>query len=145
MILRLCMIVVIIIVITPFIGQAQDIPYEEVKIGCVNLKAADREIIISTDAGYQDLLKNLSAHPDCISYSLPKIDFSKNILLGLVVMSKGCSDPDYSTRVYKEKDELIFKVEVKENGMCKMLITKKYWITVPREFDERVRFITNEK
>lgn len=125
--------------------SAQDIAYEEVSIGCLNLSGLNRGIVISTDAEYKELLKNLSGHPDCASYKLPEIDFNNKILLGLRVNAKGCSAPEYFKRIYLVNGEIMFNVGVKENGMCKMLHQITYWITIQKEFGEKVQFITNLK
>jgi len=135
-----------IFLITISVCTAQkDIIYDDVGIMCLNLSGLSRGLIISTSDEYKELLKNLSPHPECTSYSLPEIDFNSKTLLGLRVNSKGCSAPEYFRRIYMVNGEVVFNVDIKENGMCKMLHQVTYWVTIPKEFGEKVQFITNMK
>lgn len=137
--------IIVICLISFNSGIAQDIIYDDVDIMCLNLSGLNRGLVIATYDEYSKLLKNLSAHPDCSSYSLPEIDFTNKILLGFRVNSKGCSAPQYRRRIYMTNSEIIFSVDVTENGMCKMLHEITYWVTIPMVHNANVRFVTNVK
>lgn len=88
---------------------------------------------------------NASLHPNCSSSPLPEIDFSKKVLLGFLLEAKGCSRPKYDFKVFRSDQNTVFNIEIEEQGMCKALFLKMIWITIDREFGERVSFENTNK
>ena len=121
-------------------GQGQDIKYDEVAIGCLNLTTFKEETVIRSSEEYNAILENISPHPSCGSYAPPAIDFSKKVLLGFLINAGGCSPPKYETKVFRSDQNTVFSVDVIERGMCKVLFQKMTWITIDREFGGRISF-----
>jgi len=121
-------------------GQGQDIKYDEVDIGCLNLTTFKKETVIRSNEKYNAILDNISPHPSCGSYTLPEIDFRKKVLLGFLINAKGCSPPKYRTKVFRSDQNTVFSVEIVEQGMCKALFQKMTWITIDRKFGGRILF-----
>ena len=119
-------------------GQGQDIKYDEVDIGCLNLTTFKKETVIRSNEEYNAILNNISPHPSCGSYTPPEIDFSRKVLLGFLINAGGCSPPKYETKVFRSDQNIVFSVEVIERGMCKVLFQKMTWITIDREFGGRI-------
>jgi hypothetical protein len=126
-------------------SQGQDIKYEGITIGCLNLTRINKESIVRSNDEYQKVFESRSPHPDCGSYSPPEIDFSKSTLLGFLINTKGCSEPELNFRVFKSENNVVFNVDVIENGMCKMLFQKIIWITIPKESGEQFKFVSSYK
>jgi hypothetical protein len=133
--------ITILFLFTGLCSQGQDISFEEVNIECLNLNSLNKETIITTNEGYEELLKNKSPFPNCNSDSHPQIDFSKNILVGFIISSGGCSPPKQTSRVYKSENKVVFEVNTSQNGACRMAFQKIVWITIPKEFGKQITFV----
>ena len=126
-------------------GQGQDITYDKVDIGCLNLTTFKKETVIRSNEEYNAILDNISPHPSCGSYAPPVIDFTKKVLLGFLINAGGCSPPKYETKVFRSGQNTVFSVEVIKQGMCKALFQKMTWITIDREFGGLISFESKVK
>jgi hypothetical protein len=64
----------------------------------------------------------------------PDIDFSRYTLLGTNTNASGCEVPDYNISVEKDnnKREYLFRVVIKEKGLCEQAFVKNTWILIPK-------------
>jgi hypothetical protein len=91
-----------------------------------------------TDEKYEQLVKDVFYDTlpfrGTENWLPPKIDFSKYIILGQSAHASGCEPPDYTVQMIKnkKKKELIFKVVLKEYGLCEMFIAKNIWVLVSK-------------
>lgn len=133
---------VISILISAFSGgQQQDVDFTEVNITCLDLNSFEKEIIITTNNEYKDILKRKSPFPNCNSDSQPQIDFSESILVGYLIESSGCSPPKHSIRLYKSDNKVVFEVSTAPDGACRMLYQKMVWITTSKVFSKQISFV----
>jgi hypothetical protein len=119
------------------------VPYEDVVIKCSSGEC--RKCIITNEQDYQALLKYRSAHPDCMDYKLPSIDFTKYTLIGQAITVGGCKRPDSYKEVVKipSQKKYILEARVQQYGMCKTGLKVKIWIIIPKiESDYTVEYNT---
>jgi hypothetical protein len=109
------------------------IEYQDVIIGCLKGNGQCTKCIITNEKDYQALLNDPSPHPECTSYKLPPIDFSKYILIGEVIGVAGCTQPETRKELIKIPSEkkYLLKTLVKQNGICLISFTVKIWVIIP--------------
>ena len=118
------------------------IKYEEVTIGCL-IGRTCHECIITNEADYKTLLKERSPHNDCANYELPYIDFNTFTLIGNTIATSGCKSPEINKEIVKisKEKKYILKVNIKQNGRCQALFSKRFWIIIPKiESDYTIEF-----
>lgn len=122
------------------------VEHHDVKVGCLRGTRQCTKCIISNEKEYQALLDDPSPHPDCDSYKLPYMDFSKYILIGEEIIGVGgCKPPDWNKELIKipTQKKYILKVHIKPNGGCEMLFHVRIWIMIPKiEPDYTIEFNT---
>ncbi len=114
------------------------IPYQEITIGCLNRwQGVYGENVIQNQSEYNELLKHRSPHPNCISYRLPEIDFSKHTLIGYV-FSIGITPPPgkYSQQIIKKYNTYIIEINlnIEKTGLFPYHISK--WFLIPKVEDD---------
>ncbi len=113
-------------------SNGEIIPCEEIRIMCSQSKGGN--YIIKSETEYHAQIKNRSPHPDCSSYELPTIDFTKYTLLGIVTGTYGCSPPTVEHNVYYTSfnNTYLFELKVKRHGDCLLNLSFEVWCLVPK-------------
>ena len=100
-----------------------------------------------TDEEYKDLVREIfySIYPfkGTENYNHPSIDFSKYTLLGQAAHAYGCSEPNYTILVLKNKikKQMIYRIHIKINGDCEMAINRNKWILIYKiPSDYKIKF-----
>ena len=107
---------------------------EEIKIGCMDFKNFPTEVIIQTKEEYNNFLNKKVSLPNCSSYQLPGIDFSKSTLLGYKTTTSGCQPPEYTRTISCDNTTgaCTYSISIKENGLCKKGWPSMNWIAVQK-------------
>lgn len=112
-------------------GNKEKIEYEEIKIMCTQLKGG--EYVITNNNDYQQLLEIRSPHPDCITYTLPEINFNKYTLIIIHYVVGGCKSPDVNFNIYKnDYGNFIVNTQIAQYGLCKIGQHIKKKVLIPK-------------
>jgi len=102
-----------------------------------------QQFAISSDVEYQQLEQYKNRSKTCMDWSLPVIDFSRQVLLGKYTAGGGC-EVDFGQRLYKDDMDktYMYIIDVKEEGTCQKLVTNMNWILAPKPpEDYELKFI----
>ena len=123
----------------------ENMPYQDLNdydtgLGCFNPYGQNRRdnrrpIVISDEASYKELLKDVK--PSCADESpkLLPVDFSKNVILGIkTVVDHSDAGEAYIRTVRRDdqKKKIIYFVHVKPGAYCDMCMSiEMNWIMIP--------------
>ncbi len=101
-------------------------------VKCINAVCLSEGCVINNLEEYNNLIEILDS-PECEQFSLPKIDFSQYALLGKSVKATGC-EREFIREVERADGtkKILYKIDVKERGFCKLLAIKNNWILIPK-------------
>ena len=135
-------ILVVIMLLVDSQGNAQQrIHFDTVSFQCFYIKQIHDNYVVNDYRKFRELWINGS--DTCEQYSLPTIDFTKKTLLGYLGNSGGCSAPKVTRSIYFQNGEYTVKIQVQEQGMCRVLWDYKCWLVIDKIADERkVKFET---
>jgi cytochrome bd-type quinol oxidase subunit 2/uncharacterized protein YxeA len=96
------------------------------------------KFIIYNESEYQELLKySWDYRNRCENYTLPYIDFSKNILIGKSTSGSGCSVKYYRDLVLDEKNnKIIYYLKAKFSGNCLALYSDMNWVLIDKKYSD---------
>ncbi len=106
--------------------------FKEIEIDCVKpFELADKTVIRSEAEFKKWYTSKAEAGENC---TLPAIDFEKESLLILLVKSGGCDTPSVTKTISLSdaEDVLDVKLDIEQNGYCKMLHLVPSFIVVPK-------------
>jgi hypothetical protein len=105
---------------------------DEMSLWCMTSVCLGRGCFVSSLEEFEDEV-NRKDLGSCDDFVFPKIDFSKNDLLGKDMMASGCSR-DYFRDVVLDVSEKIvrYNIEVNEVGSCEPAVNNPNWILVEK-------------
>ncbi|MEQ8903899.1 hypothetical protein [Ekhidna sp.] len=125
----------ILLVLVALNSYSQEtIDYELIEITCLNLVDNQKdEYVINSRKEYFDQMKGLrSKNKECRNQGFSSIDFNTHTLLGFIVKTGGCSEPEYNLKITSNRSEYNVKCEVSNTGACRRGWTKAFWVTVEK-------------
>ena len=114
--------------------------FKEITVECMNLTRLPGNSVISDQREYERLYDYRSPHPNCSSYTLPEIDFQKEMLININADASGCSEPKIKFEIQKKEEGCEVDVTVEPDGLCKMLFQKQIWIVVSKSDCSKIIF-----
>lgn len=115
------------------------VPYEEININCFKKDYGNN--LITNESDYKDLLRYKSDIDE-----LPQIDFEKYSLITILTGAGGCSKPNYNFEIKKFGNKYFAKIEILEEGICRLMFTIRYFCLIPKvESDDEIEFIKIRK
>ncbi|MDB2317374.1 hypothetical protein N9V23_01295 [Flavobacteriales bacterium] len=90
------------------------------------------EHVIRNNVEYQVLIEDLSPHPNCVTYQLPPIDFTKHSLIGYISSIGGCGFPTVTHQINKLNENYVVDITITQQGLCKRNNPIQLGCLVPR-------------
>jgi hypothetical protein len=112
------------------------IEFNDVELNCVDAFKLDDQLVINSQTElnkWYELVSN--GAEDC---ALPMVDFTKESLVILKLNVGGCDVPTVLKTVllHENKKALRIKLDIKQNGLCKMLHVVPVFFTIPKIADD---------
>ncbi|MEQ9425120.1 MAG: hypothetical protein RJQ09_11920 [Cyclobacteriaceae bacterium] len=141
----------LLISILSFVGQ-DSVNYDATDISCIDLVGLRAtEFVINSDHELKEFVYKARRSfpfkylpPGTVCEDFPAIEFNEKTLIGYTVMVGGCNEPTWDMTFLQRDGEYYMHVEVGENGSCRALFTKSYWIIADKiEHADLIHFEKN--